>query len=243
MGWKFSGPGLFSSLVQTASTSSLVANGINRSKYNSLKFSLRLKWCYFFLSLIVAVGLSLLDIHLVQYIFLYWAFVVLPLTEYWVTSTSLSVGRSLVTGFHFLVFVAVLNHNSLWNPSQIELYATLFCYYRISLTGLISTNLVLFSLLAYGTIHIVHHPEFSWPLLLHASWGHRILHLSRTRSNQANNFSHSHLLSSHSFLCRLRANLDQLVIMKRRIQLEVLPRLLLLTLQFLTFLRDNLETN
>jgi hypothetical protein len=201
----FSELGIFSSFVRVTSSSSL------KSKYNSLKFGLRLKWSYFILSLILAVSLFLLDIKFTQYILLYWAFIVLPITEYWVTSASLSVGRSLFTGFHFLVFASLLDHYSVWNSSQIELYATLFCYYRISLTGLVSTNLVLFALLAYGTIHIVRHPEFSWPLLLHASWANRILHLSRTRYGELS-LSLSFHISLYLISLRLLSDLERTLI-------------------------------
>jgi hypothetical protein len=170
----FSEKGIFTSFVKTSSSLELKTN---RQQF----YFYLLKWLYFILSILLILPSILYHPSISKYLIIYWAFVLLPITEYWVTISSLSVARSIVTGAHLIFFIGILDHYSFWETYQIELYAILFCYYRISITGLVFVNLIVFVLLEYGTVRIVLHPAFSWPLLLHASWANRILHLSRTR--------------------------------------------------------------
>lgn len=165
--------GIFTTLVKGSSS-------LNSTASRQLLVTL-LKWLYFILSFLVILTSLRYYSSIATYLIIYWAFILLPITEYWVTLSSLSVPRSILTGCHFIFFIGILDRYSLWEPYLIELYAVLFCYYRISLTGLVCINCIVFVLLEYGTIRIVPNPIFSWPLLLHASWANRILHFSRTR--------------------------------------------------------------
>jgi hypothetical protein len=168
----FSEKGIFTTFVKRSSSL--------KSKSNRQQL-VYFKWLYFLLSFIIIITSIFYHYSIAKYLILYWAFILLPITEYWVTLSSLSAARSILTGGHLIFFIGILDHYSLWKPYQIELYAVLFCYYRISLTGLIWVNLIVFVLLEYGTVRIISNPVFSWPLLLHASWANRILHPSRTR--------------------------------------------------------------
>lgn len=141
------------------------------------------KTIYFLLSFIICVVTVQLkqSSSILHYVIFYWAFIFLPLTEYWITLSSLSVANSIFTGCHFIYFIGVLDHLAIWKPYQIELYATLFCYYRISLSGIVIVNIIVFVLLEFGPVRVVQHPLFSWPLFLHATWANRIFFRSRAR--------------------------------------------------------------
>lgn len=167
----FSEKGIFSSYHETT---------INTKNYINIYY-FYFKILLFCFSLLFMLIFTCLYQNTREFFSFYWGFIILPLTEYWITSSSISIGYSALTGCHFLFFVGIIDHFHIWKPYQIEMYATLFCYYRISITGLIGINLIFFSLLEYGTVHVVKAPAFSWPLLLHAAWSNRLLHWSRTR--------------------------------------------------------------
>lgn len=167
----FSEKGIFSTQHETI----LNTKNINNTYIYYFKL---LFFCFSFILMLIITSLYK---NSYEFFTFYWGFLVLPLTEYWMTSRSLSIRNSVLTGCHLLIFIGVVDNFHIWKLYQLEMYATLFCYYRISITGLVGVNVIFFILLEFGTVHVIKAPAFSWPLLLHASWSNRILHWSRTR--------------------------------------------------------------